>query len=118
MRNPLEIKHILGNPPVCRRWKWFPVPSGLSEAHFRTVRCLVPANGAPRQIRPVLGTPICYMEFYDPEERAREKQISRDEDVRALNAGEITVDELRRKNAAVPLGLVRLKPGQPPARLR
>lgn len=39
------------------------------------------------------------MEYFDPEERAREKQRARDEDVRAFKAGGITAEELPRKNA-------------------
>jgi hypothetical protein len=41
---------------------------------------------------------------YDPAERARQKQASRDEDERALAAGEKTMDDLRRENTifAVP----------------
>jgi YgiT-type zinc finger domain-containing protein len=35
---------------------------------------------------------------YDPIERAREKQASRDEDQRRLDAGEITREELRKEN--------------------
>jgi hypothetical protein len=37
-------------------------------------------------------------ERLDPEERAREKQHSRDEDARALASGEKTRTQLRRKN--------------------
>jgi hypothetical protein len=35
---------------------------------------------------------------FDPAERAREKQASRDEDARRLNAGEFTREELAKKN--------------------
>ncbi len=38
--------------------------------------------------------------FFDPKERAAEKQRSRDEDARALASGEASVADLRRKNAA------------------
>jgi hypothetical protein len=34
----------------------------------------------------------------DPKERAREKKVSRDEDARALAAGEKSREELRREN--------------------
>ncbi len=34
--------------------------------------------------------------FFDPKERAAEKQRSRDEDARALASGEATVADLRR----------------------
>jgi len=37
-------------------------------------------------------------EFYDPAERAREKQRSRDEDRRALASGEKSPEELQREN--------------------
>lgn len=37
---------------------------------------------------------------FDPAERAREKQASRDEDARALASGEKTVEQLRRENSA------------------
>jgi hypothetical protein len=37
-------------------------------------------------------------ERLDPQERAREKQRSRDADARALASGEKTRDELRREN--------------------
>lgn len=36
---------------------------------------------------------------FDPEERAREKQASRDEDDRRVAAGEITREELSRENS-------------------
>ena len=36
---------------------------------------------------------------YDPAERAREKQASRDEDARRLAAGEVTREELARENS-------------------
>lgn len=39
-------------------------------------------------------------ETYDPAERAREKQASREEDERALAAGEKTREQLHRENAA------------------
>lgn len=38
-------------------------------------------------------------ETYDPEERRREKQASRDEDARRLAAGEVTPAELARENS-------------------
>ncbi len=38
---------------------------------------------------------------FDPAERARQKQASRDEDARRLAAGEITRSELRRENGMV-----------------
>jgi hypothetical protein len=37
-------------------------------------------------------------EDFSPEERAREKQRSRDEDARALASGEKSRDDLRREN--------------------
>ncbi len=37
---------------------------------------------------------------FDPAERAREKQASRDEDARAIAAGEKTADQVRRENGA------------------
>lgn len=37
---------------------------------------------------------------FDPIARAREKQLSRDEDARALISGEKTVEHLRRQNSA------------------
>jgi hypothetical protein len=37
-------------------------------------------------------------ERLDPEERAREKQLSREADARALASGEKSRDELRREN--------------------
>lgn len=36
--------------------------------------------------------------YYDPAERAREKQASRDEDARRLAAGEVTREELAQEN--------------------
>lgn len=36
---------------------------------------------------------------FDPAERARQKQASRDEDARQLAAGEVTPRELRKRNA-------------------
>lgn len=49
---------------------------------------------------------------FDPAERAREKQASRDEDARALASGEKTVEQLRRENSAFafPRDRVRLTP--------
>lgn len=44
---------------------------------------------------------------YSPEERAREKQRSRDEDARALAAGEKSREDLRRENGAI--GLVKCR---------
>jgi hypothetical protein len=37
-------------------------------------------------------------ERFDPAERAREKQISRDEDAKALASGAKSADQLRREN--------------------
>ncbi len=42
--------------------------------------------------------PGCSEGVLDPEQRRREKQASRDEDERALAAGEITEEELGRRN--------------------
>lgn len=42
------------------------------------------------------GAPVA---FYDPAERAAEKQASRDEDARRLAAGEVTPQELARENS-------------------
>jgi hypothetical protein len=36
--------------------------------------------------------------IYSPDERAREKQASRDEDERRLAAGEVSREQLRREN--------------------
>jgi hypothetical protein len=38
------------------------------------------------------------LERFDPKERAREKERSRDDDVRALAAGEKTAEQLHREN--------------------
>lgn len=38
--------------------------------------------------------------FYDPADRAREKATARAEDARAIAAGEVSRDELRRRNAS------------------
>jgi hypothetical protein len=38
------------------------------------------------------------LERFDPKQRAREKQRSREEDARALASGEKSRDELRREN--------------------
>lgn len=38
------------------------------------------------------------MNTFDPQKRAAEKQASRDEDARQLAAGEITPQELRKRN--------------------
>jgi hypothetical protein len=46
--------------------------------------------------------------FFDPKERAAEKQRSRDEDARALASGEASVADLRRKNGAFRVGQVNL----------
>lgn len=40
----------------------------------------------------------CKVRYYDPSERASEKQRSRDEDARRLASGEVTQEELRREN--------------------
>jgi hypothetical protein len=44
----------------------------------------------------------------DPKERAREKKRSRDEDARALAAGEKSRDELRRENGLFAFPRVRV----------
>jgi hypothetical protein len=51
----------------------------------------------------------------DPKERAREKKRSRDEDARALAAGEKSRDELRRENGhfAFPRVRVSLRGAKP-----
>jgi hypothetical protein len=45
---------------------------------------------------------------FDPNERAREKQASRDEDSRALAAGEKTREQLKRENGLVVARNVRI----------
>jgi hypothetical protein len=47
---------------------------------------------------------------FDPEERAREKQASREEDARALASGEVSRQDLARANGAFafPRGRVRI----------
>ena len=45
---------------------------------------------------------------FDPKERAREKQRSRDEDARALASGEKSREELRRENGHVVFPNVRI----------
>jgi hypothetical protein len=51
----------------------------------------------------------------DPKEREREKKLSRDEDARALAAGEKSRDELRRENGhfAFPRVRVSLRGAKP-----
>jgi hypothetical protein len=39
---------------------------------------------------------------FDPVERVREKQASRDKDAADLKAGRVTKEELRRRNAFIP----------------
>jgi len=46
-------------------------------------------------------------EIFSPEERAREKQLSREEDARMLAEGLITVEELRIRNSPFAQLLVR-----------
>lgn len=36
--------------------------------------------------------------YYDPKERARQKQLSREQDEQDLKSGKITKEELRKKN--------------------
>ncbi len=59
----------------------------------------------------LLCVPTTTPETFDPTERAREKQASRDEDVQALATGEKTVEQLRKENAAFafPRSRVRIK---------
>jgi hypothetical protein len=45
---------------------------------------------------------------FDPQERARAKQISRDVDARALASGEKSRDELRRENGHFAFRMVRV----------
>ncbi len=47
--------------------------------------------------------------FLDPEERAREKAASRQEDARAIAAGEKSVEQVRRENASFAFKNVRLR---------
>jgi hypothetical protein len=46
---------------------------------------------------------------FDPEQRAREKQASRDEDARALASGEKSREQLRRENGAFAFPKERLR---------
>jgi hypothetical protein len=46
---------------------------------------------------------------FDPEERAREKQASRDEDARALASGEKNREQLKRENGAFSFPRERLR---------
>jgi hypothetical protein len=39
--------------------------------------------------------------YYNPQQRMREKQISRDEDDRALRSGAVSRDEMSRRNGLV-----------------
>jgi hypothetical protein len=48
--------------------------------------------------------------YYDPAERAREKQASRDADARALASGEKSREQLTRENGLFPPGRVRHDP--------
>jgi len=41
------------------------------------------------------------LEHYDPVDRAREKQRSRDDDARRLAAGDVSRDQLQRENSWV-----------------
>ena len=58
----------------------------------------VPPNVAPALERPYFDYTMKQPERLDPKERAREKQRSRDEDARALAAGEKSREQLQREN--------------------
>lgn len=45
---------------------------------------------------------MSHSETFDPEERAREKQASRDADAAAITSGEKTAEQVRRANAMLP----------------
>lgn len=47
-------------------------------------------------------------EFFDPQERAAQKQASRDEDAAALRSGAKTAGDLRRENAGFAFANVRV----------
>ena len=49
-------------------------------------------------IEPILSSMAKDPEHFDPSARAHEKQLSREEDARALVSGEKSPDELRREN--------------------
>lgn len=49
------------------------------------------------------------MPRFDPEERAREKQASRDEDARALASGEKSREQLKKENSAFAFPRERLR---------
>jgi hypothetical protein len=54
----------------------------------------------------------CKIRYFDPAERAREKQESRDYDIARLRAGEITPEELNRENdffASIPIEKFKIK---------
>ena len=44
------------------------------------------------------------IKYYDPQERAREKQQSRNEDANALSIGELSADDVQRKNGSFAFG--------------
>jgi hypothetical protein len=64
----------------------------------------------------------CKIGYFDPAERAREKQESRDRDIARLRAGEITPEELNRENdffASIPIEKFKIKSiGGPPFDVR
>jgi len=47
--------------------------------------------------------------FFDPNERAREKAASRQDDARAIAAGEKSVEQVRRENASFAFPNARLR---------
>jgi hypothetical protein len=53
---------------------------------------------APSALPPYLYPMAKESDRFDPQERAREKQLSRDADAHALASGEKSRDELRREN--------------------
>lgn len=48
-------------------------------------------------------------QFFDPHERAREKAASRDEDARAIAAGEKSVEQVRRETASFAFARAKLR---------
>lgn len=48
-------------------------------------------------------------ETFDPKERAREKEVSRQKDAEALASGEKTVEQLRKENSAFAFPRDRIK---------
>jgi len=78
-------------------------PPSIGGAAAAASVAVQPGRAQRRQLRQwvrPLKLPVMPAPAFDPEQRAREKQASREEDARALAAGEMSAQTLARVNGA------------------